>query len=1162
VTPLSDTVVHLRVHTEYSIADGLIKVNDLARRAAALDMPAVAITDRSNLFGLIKFYQACIEQGVKPLIGVDLAFRDAAVDDAAEYRCILLALDNRGYRALLELVSRSYTHAERRGVVERDWLFECAPGLIVLSGGVGGQLGQLLLSGDPDRACEVALQWREAFGDRFYIELMRTGRDSEQAYLTAALGLAAQLDIPVVASNDVCFLDADHFEAHETRVCIQEGRTLDDPRRPRRYTAQQYFATGAEMRERFGGLEEAIENGLEIAKRCNVTIDLDTYFLPDYPVPAGTQLETYLRERARAGLDERLAVIARRRPDGVEDGLYRDRLGTELDIIIGMGFAGYFLVVMEFIEWARSQQIPVGPGRGSGAGSLVAYSLGITDVDPLEYGLLFERFLNPERVSLPDFDIDFCMEGRDKVIAHVAELYGEDAVSQIITFGTMAAKAVVRDVARVQGKPYGLADRLSKLIPFEVGMTLDKAVAQVAELRDLISGDEEVAEIMDMAYKLEGIVRNVGRHAGGVVIAPSRLTDFVPLYAEDAGGGLVSQFDLVDVERAGLVKFDFLGLKTLTVIDWAVAGINAGRDAGSQIDIVEIPLDDVATYQTLKHAQTTGVFQLESRGMKDLMTRLLPDRIDDIIALVALFRPGPLQSGAVEAYIDRKHGRMPVVYPHPCLEESLRETYGVMLYQEHVMQIAQELAGFTLGQADLLRRAMGKKKPEEMAKMRQQFTDGVVANDASAALANEIFDDMEKFAGYAFNKSHSSAYALVSYQTAWLKTHHPTHFMAAVLSADMQNTDKIVTLIDEVQCMQLALHGPDVNRSAFRFTVQDDAIVYGLGAVKGVGEGPVAAIIEERVHGAFVNLDDFCQRVDGRKTNRRVLEALIRAGAMDGFGASDEPSEHIRARLLDTLGDAVQGAEQVARDAASGITDLFGGVAAAERAPTRAVEVVPLTRRERLEGERDTLGLYLNGHPIDDYIDEIRRFCPIRIADLKAGRGNQVVAGLVVSSRTMRGRRGDMAFTVIDDRSGRIELSLFSETYQEHRRKIDKDAVIVVEGETQTDDFSGALKMRVARVFTMDEARQHFAGWLQIDVDGSVQQADLPARLRRLLKPVRDEDGGDGCAIAVAYRRHDAEGQVLLGPRWRVVPSDEMLNRLRAEFGADQVHLSYPRAAM
>ncbi len=1160
---LPDTVVHLRVHTEYSIADGLIKINDLARRAAALDMPAVAITDRSNLFGLIKFYQACIEQGVKPLIGVDVAFRDVATDDAVEYRCVLLAIDNRGYRALLELVSRSYTHAARRGVVERDWLFECAPGLIVLSGGVGGQLGQLLLNGDADRAREVALQWREAFGDRFYIELMRTGRDSEQAYLTAAVGLAAELDIPVVASNDVCFLEADHFEAHETRVCIQEGRTLDDPRRPRRYNTQQYFATGAEMRERFAGLEEAIENGLEIAKRCNVSIELDTYFLPDYPVPAGTQLETYLRERASAGLDERLAVIARRRPGSVEDGLYRDRLGTELDIIIGMGFAGYFLVVMEFIEWARGQQIPVGPGRGSGAGSLVAYSLGITDVDPLEYGLLFERFLNPERVSLPDFDIDFCMEGRDKVIAHVAELYGADAVSQIITFGTMAAKAVVRDVARVQGKPYGLADRVSKLIPFEVGMTLDKAVAQVAELRDLISGDEEVAEIMDMAYKLEGIVRNVGRHAGGVVIAPSRLTDFVPLYAEDAGGALVSQFDLVDVERAGLVKFDFLGLKTLTIIDWAVAGINAGRDAGSQIDIVEIPLDDAATYETLKRAQTTGVFQLESRGMKDLMVRLLPDRIDDIIALVALFRPGPLQSGAVEAYIDRKHGKMPVVYPHPCLEGSLRETYGVMLYQEHVMQIAQELAGFTLGQADLLRRAMGKKKPEEMAKMRQQFTDGVVANDASAALANEIFDDMEKFAGYAFNKSHSSAYALVSYQTAWLKTHHPTHFMAAVLSADMQNTDKIVTLIDEVQCMQLALNAPDVNRSAFRFTVQNDAIVYGLGAVKGVGEGPVAAIIEERANGSFSNLDDFCQRVGGRKANRRVLEALIRAGAMDGLGALDEPAERIRARLLVTLGDAVQGAEQVARDAASGITDLFGGVAVETgSAPIREVEVVPLTRRERLDGERDTLGLYFSGHPIDDYIDEIRRFCPMRIADLKAGRGNQLVAGLVVSSRTMRGRRGDMAFTVIDDRSGRIELSLFSEAYQEHRRKIDKDAVIIVEGEMQTDDFNGALKMRVARVFTMDEARQRFAGWLQIDVDGSAQQPDLPARLRRLLEPVREEDDGDGCAIAVAYRRHDAEGQVVLGPRWRVVPSDEMLDRLRAEFGAEQVHLSYPRAAM
>ncbi|MFM8354258.1 MAG: DNA polymerase III subunit alpha, partial [Gammaproteobacteria bacterium] len=839
--------VHLRVHSEYSVADGLFKIKDLAVRAAALGMPAVALTDQANLFAAVKFFQACLEQGIKPILGVDLQVIDP---DGEVTWSTVLAQNETGYRNLLALVSAAYVGAADRGHIPRDLLFTRAEGLIALSGGRSGALGSALLKGDAAAATARASAWSTAFPGRFYIELTRTGRVDEERYIDLAVALAATLDLPVVATNAVCFPTEADFEAHEARVCIHDGRTLDDPRRERRYSEAQYLRTPAEMQALFADLPSAIENTVEIARRCSVEIALGTYHLPNYPVPTGVSLETYLADAAQDGLRRRLIRLSELGELHHPEAVYHARLAYELGVINQMGFPGYFLIVMEFIGWAKAEGIPVGPGRGSGSGSLVAYALGITDMDPIGYDLLFERFLNPERVSMPDFDIDFCMEGRDRVIAHVSERYGHDAVSQIITFGTMAAKAVVRDVARVQGKPYGLADKLSKLIPFEVGMTLEKAVAQSKELASFIAENEDVAEIMDMAYTLEGIVRGVGRHAGGVVIAPSRLTDFVPLYVDDQSGGLVAQFDKDDVESAGLVKFDFLGLKTLTIIDWAIAAINAARDpAAERLQIDRIPLDDPRTFALLHSAETTGVFQLESRGMKDLIRRLVPDRFDDIVALVALFRPGPLQSGAVDDYINRKHGREPVVYPHPDTAPVLAPTYGVMLYQEQVMQMAQVLAGFSLGQADLLRRAMGKKKPEEMAKVRAQFLAGCSAREVDGRLAGDLFDLMEKFAGYAFNKSHSATYALVSFQTAWLKAHYPAEFMAATLSADMQNIDKVVTLVDEARRMGLELLPPSVNRSEFRFSGAGGRVIYGLGAVRGVGEGPVEALVAARTQG-------------------------------------------------------------------------------------------------------------------------------------------------------------------------------------------------------------------------------------------------------------------------------------------------------------------------
>ena len=1162
---MTQTFVHLRVHTEYSLVDSVVRVKPLLKAVAAAGMPSVALTDHGNLFAMVKFYRTAISAGVQPLLGCDVLVASPEPNDAPS-TLTLLCQNETGYRNLSSLITRSYREGQVRGtpVVRREWLHGSTDGLIAISACREGEIARALLAGREALADELLHQWLAWFGNRFYLELQRTGRDNEEACNAAVVAIAARRGVPVVATNDVRFLQRGDFEAHETRVCIQDGRVLNDPRRPQRYSEEQYLKTPDEMRALFADIPEAIENTVAIARRCGFQLRLGEYFLPDFPVPAGHDIESWLRQRSREGLDRRLARLL---PGDEESAgrrkAYDERLAIELDVIIQMGFPGYFLIVADFIEWARNNGVPVGPGRGSGAGSLVAYALGITDLDPLAYDLLFERFLNPERVSLPDFDVDFCMEGRDRVIDYVADKYGRDQVSQIITYGSMAARAVVRDVGRVLGHPYGFVDRIAKLIPFEIGMTLDKALEDTAgELVQAYESEEEVRELIDRARQLEGLARNAGKHAGGVVIAPTVLTDFTPLYCEQGSESPVTQLDKDDVESVGLVKFDFLGLRTLTIIDWAVDNINAIRKARGEepLDITAIPMDDRPTFDLLKRYESTAVFQLESRGMKDLIRRLQPDSFEDIIALVALFRPGPLQSGMVDDFINRKHGRQKVEYPHPDVEPILRPTYGVILYQEQVMQIAQVLGGYTLGGADLLRRAMGKKKPEEMAQQRSIFLAGAAKKGVDAPVAEYIFDLMEKFAGYGFNKSHSAAYALLSYQTAWLKAHYPAAFMAAVLSSDMDHTDKVVLFIDECQHMQLEILPPDVNESVYAFTVHSDtAIRYGLGAVKGVGRGVIDNIVEVRnADGPFEHLDDFCRRVDLGKLNRRTLEALIRAGALDSLGPN-------RASLMAYLPVALQAADQASRNIDAGQDDMFGVAAdAGASAPVPVPELPPWSEEERLAGERETLGLFLSGHPIDRFEAELKHLVTGRLGDLAGqeapgGEGGErryspakqvTVAGLVLDIR----RRGGRVSVILDDRTGRLEATFFEDSWNRFRHLLNKDAVVLVEGKLSFDEFINGWKVTARAVTAIEDARAGAIRRLDITWHSDERDGERRAALQALLGAHRGS-----CPVWIRYTGRSAAGVLKLGENWRVSPSDGLLRALHELFGRNAIRPVYGR---
>jgi DNA polymerase-3 subunit alpha len=1162
--------VHLRLHTEYSLLDSVVRVNELMDAVAVAGMPAVALTDQSNLFAMVKFYKAAVARGIKPIIGVD-AWLGEPGERTEPSRLVLLCQTHEGYRNLTQLVTKSYLEGQRRGVpqLERGWLTrESVRGLIALSGGREGDVGRALLARRDAEAEAMLAAWLELFPDRYYLELVRTGRAGEEDYVQAALRLAARCRAPVVATNDVRFLKREDFESHEARVCIHDGALLADANRPRRYSDQQSLRSPAEMAQLFADVPEALENSVEVARRCNLEVTLGVARLPEFPVPGGGEESAFLRAQAEAGLKARLeragGAAAQSR------SAYEARLATELDCICKMGFAGYFLIVADFIRWAREHDIPVGPGRGSGAGSLVAYALGITDLDPLAYDLLFERFLNPERVSMPDFDIDFCMEGRDRVIEYVAAKYGRDRVSQIITYGSMAAKAVVRDVGRVLGHNYGYVDRIAKLIPFELGITLDDALGKEEELKRLYESDEEVRALIDLARSLEGLVRNAGTHAGGVVIAPSVLTDFAPLYAEEGSTNVVTQFDKDDVEAAGLVKFDFLGLRTLTIIDWTVKSINAGRAARGEpaLDLASIAMDDTRAFALLKSCRTTAVFQLESRGMKDLIRRLQPDRFEDVIALVALFRPGPLQSGMVDDFMERKHGRAGtrIDYLHSSLESILKPTYGVILYQEQVMQIAQVLAGYTLGGADLLRRAMGKKKPEEMAKQRSVFVSGAVARGVPERQAAHIFDLMEKFAGYGFNKSHSAAYALLSYQTAWLKAHYPGAFMAAVLSSDMDKTDKVVTLIDECVSLGLEVEPPDVNFSEYRFTVAGERkIRYGLGAVKGVGQAAVEALAAERERaGPFTSIEDLCRRLDLQRVNRRALEALIRSGCCDGLGAN-------RATLMARLPAAMQLGEQNTRAHEAGQVDLFGLAPgpAVRDARTAAVELEDWPAAVRLAGERETLGLFLTGHPFAEYESELAALTHGRLAEIGAERAPMpsergwqsgantsvvTVAGLVLEVR----RRANRVSLILDDRTARMEVTLFDDVLQAHRDLIVKDAILLIDGNLRYDEFTEGWRLAARKLQPLAQVREQQARRLHVRVPANANGAEFVLRLEELIKPVRR---AGGCNVVLHYNSGQAQAQLTLGPDWALRPTADLLERLTKLVGREGWRLSYGQRA-
>jgi DNA polymerase-3 subunit alpha len=1162
--------IHLRTHTEFSVVDGTLRIDDMVDAAAADTQAALAITDLSNLFGAIKFYKAARHAGVKPIIGADVWMEPAtaAGSERQPSRLLLLIQNTQGYLNLCELLARGWTQNVHRAQawLKWEWFETLGEGLIALSGADQGLVGQALLAGDPQRAKAAAQRLAALFPQRFYLELQRAGLPSHEAHVRAAVPLAAELGLPVVATHPVQFQTPEDFEAHEARVCIAEGETLTNPRRIKRFTREQYFKTQAEMEALFADLPSALANSVEIARRCNLSLVLGKPQLPNFPIPGGLTMEDYFRQVSLEGLEERLRHLY---PDAAERErqrpTYLERLDFEINTILKMGFPGYFLIVADFINWAKNNGCPVGPGRGSGAGSLVAYALKITDLDPLRYNLLFERFLNPERVSMPDFDIDFCQANRDRVIDYVKARYGREAVSQIATFGTMAAKAALRDVGRVLGMGYGHVDGIAKLVPAPPGKTVtlkrpgDKpdpgliyARKEAPEIEEREKNEEEVAELLALAERVEGLVRNIGMHAGGVLIAPGKITDFCPLYMQPGSDAAVSQYDKDDVEAIGLVKFDFLGLATLTILEMAKEFIVARHPCQKDFDFARIPLDDKAAYELLSEGKTVAVFQLESRGMQGMLRDAKPSVFEDIIALVALYRPGPMD--LIPSFCARKHGREPVEYPHPLMEGVLKETYGIMVYQEQVMQVAQIVGGYSLGGADLLRRAMGKKKPEEMAQHRVIFAEGAAKNGIDAAKANEIFDLMEKFAGYGFNKSHAAAYALLAYHTAWLKVHYPAEFFAANMSVSIDDTDKLKIFFDDaVQNFGITFEMPDVNTGTYRFEPTGErAVRYGLGAIKGTGQGAIEAIVQAReAGGRFKSFFDFCARVDRSRVNKRVVEALIKAGAFDGL----EPN---RAALLASVSLGFEYADTQAAHAEQGGLFDFGDAHGSSTQEPGLVAAEPWSIKARLMHEKPAIGFYLSGHLFDEYAPEVRRFVRLSIADVVDSREPQLLAGIVSDLRVVNGQRGRVVIFKLDDKTDVIEAVAHEELLDAHRQWFKDDELLIVQGKVQPDRFSGGLRLNVQQVWDLAEARCRFGRYLRVTVNGRA------IAVRELLqayppKRVQTEQGEviRGLTVRLAVQRPQACGEVDLGEAARFYPSDEALSVWRRDAHEGQASIVY-----
>lgn len=1149
--------VHLRVRSEFSMTEGLAKAKHLAARAAELNMPALALADKGNLYGLVKFYDTCLSQGVKPLIACELQVHPAQ-KDLPDGNLLFLVRNATGYKNLLKLVSKAHTEAKstETRVVREDWLGAHAEGLLVLSGGHQGTIGKLLAN---DRR-GLAEQWltccKALWGDAFYLELQKLGLPSDQVQVTQTLALATQTHTPVVATHDVCFLDEDDFTAHETRVCICEGTTLSDENRSRRHSEEQYMKSPQQMAKLFADVPDALENTLEIAKKCNFTLPSDDYYLPHFSeqAPGREDENELLIKFSHEGLAERREGGYLNDDTAFSD--YEKRLDFEIGVIREMGFAGYFLIVMDFVRWAKVQSIPVGPGRGSGAGSLVAYALGITDIDPLAYNLLFERFLNPERKSMPDLDIDFCIDGRDRVISYVAERYGKEALAQIITFGTMLAKGVVRDVARVQGKSLGLADRLAKMIPPGLDVTLQKAMEE-ENFRSFVKEDPEATEIIDMAFKLEGIVRHASKHASGVVLAPGQLSDYVPVTVEQEV--VLTQFDKDDVERIGLVKFDFLGLRTLTIIDQTLQLVNAGKADDEKLSIDKISLQDEKVFESLRRAETSAVFQLESRGMRELMLSLRPEQFEDIVALVALYRPGPLNSGMADDFTKRRHGQAEISHLHPSLAPLLESTYGVILYQEQVMQIAQMLAGYSLGDADILRRAMGKKKPEEMEAQRSTFMAGAEQNDIKRAVARHIFDLMEKFAGYGFNRSHSVGYGLIAYQTAWLKAHYPAEFMAVTLSQEMREVEKIPPIINTCRSMGLEVLKPDICLSDYHFTVTGTtSLRYGLGAIRGVGKGVVQDIVTERQARPYDGLLDFCMRQYGKRTNKRAVEALIKAGALDSLpGVPVKEGIAHRAWLIATAEVAVRVAEQKAQNESEGLVDIFGESDDSEEdqaACLPSADQIPyLCEAELLTSEYEVLKRYASGHPVESYGQEIAAYGDACIGDLTPSDQIVTVGAWVAVIRKRRIRQGEtMAFLTLEDMSGYMDVIVPADLFSKNQSWLAANDMLFATGKIEPDAYTGGVRMRASLIRSLAEARSHASAvWLTLPAEHCPQDEQLGTLVREIKQAIGNHPGT--CPVKIRYLSKRGQAEIDLSEDWRVYPSDDCLNDLKRACGEHQV---------
>ena len=1147
---------HLSLHSEYSINDGLVSMDDLAQKTSELGYESVAITDNSNLFGFVNFYQTMREKGIKPICGSEMTLEG----ENSKGQLTLLARNLKGYRNLMKLISYANTNGKRKKecLISLEILKENKDGLIMFSGGLESQIAYSVLADKFDLAEKQARFFKDIFQENFFLEITRVGFDNEKKCNDSLIEISKSSDIPLIASNRVRFLNQNEFESHETRVSIQSGYVLSDPRRKRDYKEDQYLKSFEEMQKLFEDIPEAIDNAFEVSKMCNLEIKTGIYVLPDFETPDELKESEYLRKLSEKGILEKTKFnYLKELPSE-----YLERFNYELDTILKMGYEGYFLIVADFVNWAKRNDVPVGPGRGSGAGSLIAYALGITGLDPMKYDLLFERFLNPDRISNPDFDIDFCRDGREKVIDYVTNKYGKHAVAQICTFGTMAARAVVRDVARAQGKSYSLGDKIAKLIPFSPEMTLEKAINESKDLKQILKIDEDASEIFEMALKLEGTTRSVGKHAAGVVIAPSAINDYSPLYLdadtydENISQSYATQYSMEDIEAVGLQKFDFLGLKTLTVINNALLQINDFRDSINlePINLDELDLDDKGVFELLQKGITTAVFQMESRGMREYLIKLKPNTFEDIIAMIALYRPGPLEMKMVDTYIDRKNGDENIDYSKDNeVEKILKSTYGVIVYQEQVMQLAQEFSGFTLGQADILRKAMGKKIPEVMESQKESFIEGAQNKNKVKRVAEDLWDQIETFAGYGFNKSHSAAYALISYQTAWLKSHYPSQFMASALSSELDDTDKIKILIDDSHSLGLKINPPDINKSSKNFlSLDEENILFGLGAIKGVGDSAIENIVEERSKGDFKSLKDFCFRVDLSKVDKRCLEPLIKSGAMDIFSSD-------RFKLLEQMEDILKLARQELENLENGQTDMFGVQEFSPEAKKEVDEANHSFEISKLEFE--SLGYHLQHHPVDENFRELEQISPVKIKDLVLGKNFQRCCGVIISHNRIQTRRGAIVFATLDDNSDRIELTINQEVLDQSNLSFNGHEIIIADGEVIEENiekikqFGLAKKMRVTQLYTLEQARIKFARKVSINVS-----ENQPQKIEKLIENLQNfslEETSDGCPVELNYHTKDGKVGMDLRENFNISLTNDNFDTLKKTCGIKNIDLQY-----